>query len=83
MTTFTVTAGNFDGVHRDVRHNEKHESLEAAIADHEKHCEIMAWSRIELRDGIHIYEITPKRVRVKDGIYFVDCTPDGKISEFI
>lgn len=82
MATFTVTAGNFDGINRDVRHNEKHDSLEAAIADRAKY-EHMEWQRIELRDGLFIYEIDPKRIRVKDGIYFVDCTPDGKISEFV
>lgn len=81
MTTFTVTAGSVDGVERDVRHNEKHDTLEDALADYAKH-EHMAWRRIELRDGKFIYEITAKRIRVKDGIYFVDCSPNGEATVF-
>lgn len=77
MAIFTVSAGSWDEENeRIVAHEEKHATLEDALADF-KTVENHVWSRIILRDGIYEYEITAKRVRRKDGLYFVDCAPDG------
>ena len=81
MAKFKVTAGSWNGLLRVEKHTGDHDTMEDALADYAR-CEDYVWSRIEMRDGKFIYEITAKRIMVKDGLYFVECSPKGDIAIF-